>query len=96
MAFPGVEADRVLLVGLGKEKEFREKEYRSAIATAVRQLNETGGFDGTVFLTELARKRSATCRLEDPASHARGRRPCIASIASSRKRRKCVADLAQT
>jgi hypothetical protein len=31
---PGSEADRVLLVGLGKEKEFREKEYRSAIATA--------------------------------------------------------------
>jgi leucyl aminopeptidase len=51
---PGVEADRVLLVGLGKEREFREKEYRAALATAVRQLNETGGFDGTVYLTELA------------------------------------------
>ena len=54
---PGAEADRVLLVGLGKEKEFREKEYRNAIATAVRTLNETGGFDGTIFLTELAVKK---------------------------------------
>ncbi len=54
---PGTEADRVLLVGLGKEKEFREKEYRSAIATAVRTLNETGGFDGTLYLTELSVKK---------------------------------------
>ncbi len=55
---PGVEADRVLLVGLGKEREFHEKEYRAAIATAIRQLNETGGFDGTLYLTELGvRKR---------------------------------------
>lgn len=54
---PGVEADRILLVGLGKEKEFREKEYRAAMATAVRQLNETGGFDGTLYLTELSVKK---------------------------------------
>ncbi|MFN3884696.1 MAG: leucyl aminopeptidase [Rhodocyclaceae bacterium] len=54
---PGIEADRVLLVGLGKEREFREKEYRNAIATAVRTLNETGGFDGTLYLTELAVKK---------------------------------------
>ncbi|MDI6750930.1 MAG: leucyl aminopeptidase [Rhodocyclaceae bacterium] len=54
---PGTEADRVLLVGLGKEREFREKEYRNAITTAVRTLNETGGFDGTLYLTELAVKK---------------------------------------
>jgi leucyl aminopeptidase len=54
---PGTEADRVLLVGLGKEKEFREKEYRTAIATTVRTLNETGGFDGTIYLTELTVKK---------------------------------------
>jgi leucyl aminopeptidase len=50
---PGVEADRILLIGLGKEREFREKEYRTALTTAVRQLNETGGFDGTIYLSEL-------------------------------------------
>jgi leucyl aminopeptidase len=61
---PGTESDRVLLVGLGKEKEFREKEYRSAIATAVRTLNETGGFDGTLYLTELpVKKRDTTWRV---------------------------------
>ncbi|MDP2792945.1 MAG: leucyl aminopeptidase [Sulfurisoma sp.] len=61
---PGTEADRVLLVGLGKEKEFREKEYRNAIATAIQTLNETGGFDGTVFLTELpVKKRDVAWRV---------------------------------
>ncbi|WP_172600087.1 leucyl aminopeptidase [Sulfuricystis multivorans] len=61
---PGTEADRVLLVGLGKEREFRENEYRNAIATAVRTLNETGGFDGTLYLTELAvKKRDVAWRM---------------------------------
>lgn len=61
---PGIEADRVLLVGLGKEREFREKEYRAAIATTVRTLNETGGFDGTLYLTELpVKKRDVAWRV---------------------------------
>ena len=65
---PGVEADRVLLVGLGKEKEFREKEYRAAVATAVRQLNETGGFDGTLYLTELdVKKRGVAWNIRQAA-----------------------------
>lgn len=54
---PGILAERVLLVGLGKEKEFREKAYRDAVALAVKTLNETGSFDGTLFLTELAVKK---------------------------------------
>ena len=54
---PSIEADRILLIGLGKEREFRENEFRAALATAVRQLNETGGFDGTLYLTELAVKK---------------------------------------
>lgn len=65
---PGVEADRVLLIGLGKEREFREKEYRAALSTAVRQLNETGGFDGTIYLTELpVKKRDAAWRIRQAA-----------------------------
>jgi leucyl aminopeptidase len=61
---PGTEADRVLLVGLGKEREFREKEYRAAIAAAVRTLNETGGFDGAIYLTELpVKKRDVAWRV---------------------------------
>ncbi|WP_334156814.1 leucyl aminopeptidase [Oryzomicrobium sp.] len=54
---PGTLCDRVLLVGLGKEKEFREKEYCSALRAAVKTLNETGSFDGVVFLTETGVKR---------------------------------------
>ncbi len=61
---PGTLCDRVLLVGLGKEKEFGDKEYCDAIRSAVRTLNETGSFDGTVFLTETAvRKRSTAWRV---------------------------------
>ena len=61
---PGTLADRVLLVGLGKEKEFREKEFRTAVATAVKTLNETGGFDGTLYLTELlVKKRDVAWRV---------------------------------
>lgn len=61
---PGTLSDRVLLVGLGKEKEFREKEFRAAVATAVKTLNETGGFDGTLYLTELTvKKRDVAWRM---------------------------------
>jgi len=61
---PGTLCDRVLLVGLGKEKEFREKEYSDAIRSAVKMLNETGSFDGTVFLTETSvKKRSVAWRI---------------------------------
>lgn len=61
---PGTAADRVLLVGLGKEKDFREKEFRTAIATTIRALNEMGGADGTIYLTELPlKKRDAGWRV---------------------------------
>jgi len=61
---PGTLCDRVLLVGLGKEKDFRVKEFRDAVATAVRTLNETGGFDATLYLTELAvKKRTMSWRI---------------------------------
>jgi len=61
---PGTLCDRVLLVGLGKEKEFGDKEFAEAIRTAVRTLNETGAFDGTLFLTETGvRKRSSAWRV---------------------------------
>ncbi|PIV98628.1 MAG: leucyl aminopeptidase, partial [Deltaproteobacteria bacterium CG17_big_fil_post_rev_8_21_14_2_50_63_7] len=55
---PGTLADRVLLVGLGKEREFHERQFREAIATAVRTVNETGAFDATMTLTELPVRRN--------------------------------------
>ncbi|MDQ5905302.1 MAG: leucyl aminopeptidase [Pseudomonadota bacterium] len=61
---PGTLCDRVLLIGLGKEKEFREKEFCQSIRVAARTLNETGSFDGTVFLTEIpVKKRSVAWRV---------------------------------
>lgn len=61
---PGTLCDRVLLVGLGKEKDFRVKEFRDAVATAVRTLNETGAFDATLYLTELpVKKRTMSWRI---------------------------------
>ena len=35
---PGVLSERVLLVGLGKEKEFGAREYRDAVAAAVNPI----------------------------------------------------------
>ncbi len=66
---PGTLCDRVLLVGLGKEKDFREKEFASAIRTTVKTLNETGAFDASIFLTELpVKKRSIGWRVRQAAT----------------------------
>ncbi len=54
---PNTLCDRVLLVGLGKEREFKDAEYRKAIISAVRTLNETGSMDASFYLTELPVKR---------------------------------------
>mgnify|MGYP001202626037 FL=1 len=65
---PGTLSDRVLLVGLGKEKDFREKEFGNAVRTTVKTLNETGAFDASIFLTELAvKKRSVAWRVRQTA-----------------------------
>ena len=39
---PNTLCDRVLLVGLGKEREFKDKEYRDAVRAAIKTLNESG------------------------------------------------------
>ena len=65
---PGTLSDRVLLIGLGKEKEFHEKEFAAAVRTAVKTLNETGAFDASIFLTEIpVRKRSVAWRVRQAA-----------------------------
>ena len=61
----GTLADRVLLVGLGKERDFREREFRSAIRAAVRLLNETGSYEAVVYLTEeKVKRREVASRVE--------------------------------
>src|SRR5262249_42737056 len=61
----GTLADRVLLVGLGKERDFREREFRSAMRSAVTLLNETGSYEAVVYLTEeKVKRREVAWRVE--------------------------------
>jgi leucyl aminopeptidase len=53
----GTLSDRVLLVGLGKERDFRDREFRQAVRSAVKLLNETGSYEAVVYLTEEKVKR---------------------------------------
>ena len=65
---PNIAAERVLLVGLGKEEEFRETAYRSAISSAVRSLRDTGATEGVMHLCELAvGKRDIAWKVEQAA-----------------------------
>ena len=50
---PGVEAERVLLVGLGAEADLREREYREAARAAVKAAQETGAGSATLCFTEI-------------------------------------------
>jgi leucyl aminopeptidase len=50
---PGIAAERVLLVGLGREAEFGARQYREALASAVRALASTGAKDAELHLTAL-------------------------------------------
>jgi len=61
----GTLADRVLLVGLGKEREFRDREFRSAVKAAVKLLNETGSYEAVIYLTEeKVKRREVAWRVE--------------------------------
>ena len=65
---PGTQSDRVLLIGLGKEKEFHEKELGNAIRTSLKALNDTGATDAAIYLAELAvHKRSLAWRIRQSA-----------------------------
>ncbi len=50
---PGVAAERVLLVGLGREKEFGEKQYRDCARAALAAVQETGARDACLYFAEL-------------------------------------------
>ncbi len=61
---PGTACERVLLVGLGKEKTFREKEFNRAVGAAVKTLNDANLSDASLFLSELpVRKRDTAWRI---------------------------------
>jgi len=59
-AVPKVPADRILLVGLGREREFNEPAFRNAMSAAVKALKSTGTSEATVCLTDVPLKRHDT------------------------------------
>ena len=56
-SLPHALCDRVLLIGLGKEREFRAKEYREAIRASIRALAQTSANEAVSYLTELSVKK---------------------------------------
>jgi leucyl aminopeptidase len=64
---PHVAAERVLLVGLGKESEFGAKAYRDCVRAAVAALAETGAGDAHLYVAELHAK---DCDVAWKARHA--------------------------
>lgn len=54
---PHALCDRVMLVGLGKEREFRAKEYREAIRASIRALALTSANEAVSYLSELPVKK---------------------------------------
>jgi len=50
---PGTLADRVLLVGCGRERELGDNQYRKVITNAIKTLHETGSMETVCYLTEL-------------------------------------------
>lgn len=93
---PGTPAERVLLLGLGKEAEFGDKAYREAVANVMRAMRDTGAADALVTLTALsAGKRDLRWRVRQAAMVAQDalfradqlkskkdeRQPALASIA---------------
>jgi len=57
---PRVNAERVMLVGCGKEKELTEQQYRKIISKTVAALNETGANEVVCYLPELRIKNRET------------------------------------
>lgn len=50
---------RVLLIGLGKEQEFKEKTFLSALGTTLNALQKTAVTDATLFLSDFPVKEKA-------------------------------------
>ncbi|MCK5716699.1 MAG: leucyl aminopeptidase [Thiomargarita sp.] len=61
---PGTLADRVLLIGCGRERELGDMQYRNIISSAIRILQETGSLEAVCYLTELnVRSRGTAWRI---------------------------------
>ncbi|ACT49488.1 MULTISPECIES: leucyl aminopeptidase [Methylovorus] len=54
---PGIASDRVLLVGLGKATEFKEREYRQAVRASFKALSGTSVKAASTYLADLPVKK---------------------------------------
>ena len=62
---PRVAAERVLLVGLGREKDYNESVFRKALAAMVKALAATGAADATLCFTDAKPgKRDTAWKIE--------------------------------
>jgi leucyl aminopeptidase len=50
---PGLLADRVLLVGCGRERDLNDQKYKKIIESCMKQLNLTGAAEAVSYLPEL-------------------------------------------
>ena len=50
---PSTLAERVLLVGCGRERELGDSQYKKIIAKAASKLDETGSMESTFYLTDI-------------------------------------------
>ena len=60
---PRVAAERVLLVGLGREREFGDRAYRDAVHHAVIALNQAGIADAVLCLSAAVKQRDLAWRV---------------------------------
>jgi len=50
---PGMLADRVLLVGCGRERDLTDNQFRKIITNSISKLKETGAMEAVSYLSEL-------------------------------------------
>lgn len=50
---PGMLADRILLIGCGKERDLTDGQYRKIISNSTRELDKTGAMEAVSYISEL-------------------------------------------
>ena len=50
---PGILADRVLLIGCGRERDLTDNQYRKIISKTIKKLAETGAMEAVSYLPDL-------------------------------------------
>jgi len=50
---PGMLADRVLLIGCGRERDLTDNQYRKIVTNSIKELKQTGAMEAVNYLSEL-------------------------------------------